>query len=189
MSYLCGLIKRIIIFQFIFLFVYLKWRNIQGSSYEFKDKIYELTTSLSFKNAKLEEFLNNPVQAFQIFIGVQIASAVLGVLGSRLFSFTSAFMLIVTNFIYYNPFKLNPATKKPFINISFDNLNINQIKQFPVEFILLTTLSLAILTQAFKSKTSCMKKCKEITSTPQEETVTYEKRGAKVNSNKNKKRI
>jgi hypothetical protein len=186
MSYLSGLIKRIVIFQFIFLFFYLKWRNIQGSSYEFKDKVYELSTSLSFKNAKLEEFLNNPIQAFQIFVGIQIACAVLGVLGSRLFSFASAVLLIATNFIYYNPLKLNPSTKKPFIKISLDNFNINQIKQFPVEFILLTTISLAILTQAFKS--SCMKKCKEITYN-KDDYANDNKRNVKVTSNKNKKRI
>ena len=117
---MCGFTKRLFLFQFVFLFAYLKYRDISASSYEFKDKIYEFSTSLNFKHTYLEELLKNPIMAFQIFIGFQAVCALLAILGSRLFSFLTAICLILTNIIYFNPFQINPNTKKP--NMSLKNV-------------------------------------------------------------------
>ena len=178
-----GFIKRLFLFQFVFLFAFLKYTDISTSSYEFKDKIYEFSTSVNFKHPVLEELLKNPITVFQFFIGFQAVCALLAILGSRLFSFLTAICLIITDIIYFNPFQINPNTKKP--NMSLNNLNI---QQFPLEFILLATLAMAMLTQAFKTS-----KCEttyvieeEIT---KDEKVNSNKREVKVKSQKNKKRI
>ncbi len=182
-SYLVGTTKRLLLFSFFFLFAYLKYSSLDKSSYDFKDKVFEFTTIVNFKNAQLEKFLEKPERGFQMFLIFQTGCALLAVLGSRFFSFLAALCLMITNILYFSPMRINPATKKS--DVDFKNLNLDLLKSLSWEFIVLSVLSLAILTQSFRS--SCFKRCETL---PKEAGVTESpnsKRDAKVSSKKKKK--
>ena len=178
-----GFTKRILLFQFFFIFAFLKFKDMSSSSYELKDKYYELATSFNFKNAKIEEFISNPLLAFQIFVGFQTLCAVLALFNSKFFAFLSATCLTVTNFVYFNPFRINPTTKKP--EISFTDFKVTQLQTVPLEFLLLLALTFAILAHSFTSS-----KCQIPTTVLVEEAgatgkeSTKDKREAKVSSKK-----
>jgi hypothetical protein len=178
--FLVGLTKRLFLFQFFFLFAYLKFRDQSASSYEFKDKIYEFSTLVNFKHPAVEQFINNPLYAFQLFFGVMTVSAFLGFLGSRFFSFISAICLAIVNVLYFNPMRLNPATKKPELNL--ENFHFTQL---PLEFIVLTVLVFALFAQAFRTKRASY----SVDETPKVEEVIETRREPKNSSNKQKKRL
>lgn len=181
LGYLCGVFKRLFLFQFVFLFAYLKYKDLSTSSYEFKDKVYEFSTSVNFKHPKVDQLLSNPVLLFQIFVGAQAAFAVLALLGSRFFSFLTAVMVVLTNVIYNNPLKILNPTKKAGENPKPFNLN-----QIPLEFILMTILALAIFAQSFSK--SCCGSAEALEAGKGVEETTDGRRDAKVSSQK-KKRI
>lgn len=142
-SFLCGVVKRSFLFQFFFIFAYLKYSDMGKSSYEFKDKVYEASAIANLKHPMIDRAFANPMMAFQVFLGVQVFSAGMAVLGSRFFSFLSGLLLLAGNVVYNNPLRV---TGKPNQPISIEKLTLTSI---PIEFILLCCLSLGILTQAF----------------------------------------
>lgn len=187
LCYLCGVVKRLFLFQFIFIFAFLKFRDQSSSAYDMKDKFYEFTTLINFKHPMMEQFLVNPLQAFQLFFGIMTVSAFFGLLGSRFFSFITGVCLIKINILYFNPMRINPTTKKPELNINdLSNFNLNQL---PLEFILLTILSFALFTQAFKKGCNKNKYGSDSETTPGVEEVRETRRDANVSSKKGKKRI
>jgi hypothetical protein len=187
LCYLCGVVKRLFLFQFIFIFAFLKFRDQSTSAYDMKDKIYEFTTLVNFKHPMLEQILVNPLQAFQLFFGIMTVSAFFGLLGSRFFSFLTGLCLIKLNFLYYNPMRINPTTKKPELNLTdLSNLNLNQLQQLPLEFILITVLAFALFTQSFKR---CNRKDYNYESTPGVEEVRETRREVRPSSKKGKKQI
>ena len=183
-SYFVGTTKRLFLFSFFFLFAYLHYKSMDKSAYEFKDKVFEFATLINFKNAQLEKFLEQPERAFKIFLVFQTACALFAVLGSRFFSFLSGLCLVLLNALYYNPFRINTATKKP--DFVLNDINFGIIKSLSWEFLILGILSLTIFTQSFRS--SCFKKVVII---PEEAGVRDlkqdSKRETKVNSQKKKK--
>jgi hypothetical protein len=183
-SYFVGTVKRLFLFSFFFLFAYLHYKTTDKSSYEFKDKVFEFSTLINFKSARLEKFLDKPEHAFKIFLIFQTTCALLAVLGLRFFSFVSGLCLLFLNALYYNPLRINPATIKPDMVITY--LNLDHIKNLSWEFIILIILSLAIFTQSFRY--SCFKKTVIYSQNVETKEFNQEiKREAKVTSQKKKK--
>ena len=185
---LMGVIRRLFLFSFFFLFAYLHMKNIKNSSYEFKDKVYEFTTLVNFKSPQIETLLRFPENFFHGYLIFQTACAVLAILGVRFFSFVSGICLVLLNAIYYNPFKINPATKKP--DLVYTSLNLDLFKSLPWEFIVISVLALAIFTQSTESL--C---CSRVEILPKEAGASIQqsddrdKREPKVHSQKAKKKI
>ena len=177
-SYMCSVFNRFLLFQFFFVFAYYKFLDVSKSSHEFKDRFYELSKLISFKNSYLDLLFNNPIPVFQAFIGIQLVSALLAVLGSRLFSFISGMFLLLTSLFYYSPFITKSAGA---VNISFENCSI--------EFMLSISLVLAIFAQSFSS--NCCKKSNQEAVETEEETVKprQENRESKPSSKSKKKYI
>lgn len=174
-KYLCGTFNRLILYQIIFVFAYFRFQNFQKSTYEFKDKVYELNNSLSFTHPLLDEAFKNPVLVFQAFVGIQVFCAFLAILGSRFFGFLAALCLIVDTVIYNNP--LIPAAQTQqhgyALTVGKFDLNIN------MEFILSITLVLAMLAHSFKSGSgSC---CPSTHHATPGEKVTVESEKARTN--------
>jgi len=181
-SYMSSVFKRFLIFQFFFVFAYYKFLDLSKSSYEFKDRFYELSKLFSFKNPQVDLLFNNPIPVFQAFMGIQMVSALLAVLGSRLFSFVSGVLLLLTSLIYYSPFK----TKMGGVSAK------NMFETSSIEFLLSIALVLAIFAQSFSS--SCCEKSNESEVEPEvtvKETVKHkqEKRDVKPSSKSIKKRL
>jgi hypothetical protein len=178
-SYMCSVFKRFLLFQFFFVFAYYKFLDVSKSSYEFKDRFYELSKLISFKNTQVDLLFNNPIPVFQAFIGIQLVSALFAVLGSRLFSFISGIFLLLTSLIYYSPFKTKSAGASA--NISFETCSI--------EFLLSIALVLAIFAQSFSSS-YCKKSNQDVVETEQETVKPkQEKRESKPSSKGKKKHI
>lgn len=165
-----GTLQRTILFQFFFVFAFIKYRDISKSSYEFKDKFYELTTLLNFKNNLIDQAFANPVLVFQAFLGIQVFCALLAILGSRFFSFITGVVLIAANLVYNNPLKFDTKNNFGFFTI-------------PFEFLILTAFTIGVFTQAFSGSSKCKSTNPE--TSPSEQ---LNDRGAKQSSYK-KKRI
>jgi hypothetical protein len=176
-SYFPSLFRRFLLFQFIFVFAYYKYQDISKSSYEFKDNFYELSKFFDFRNPQIDQFLINPIPVFQIFIAIQVFSAIRAVLGSKFFSFTSGLLLLVSSVIYYSPFRSRQG------GLSGKFL----LESFSFEFMLSIALVLAIFAQSFYSS----KKNDEVTATKvQEEPVkTSSGRDSRPQSKGKKKHI
>ena len=174
LCYLFNTVKRAFLFGFVFVFAYLNFREITRSSYEFKDRVYEFTTGVNFKHPLLDQYLTNPTQVFQAFLIAQVAFALLATLGARFFSFLSGLLLLLVNILYNNPLRVASGSKPAtYILKNFD------YKTLSPEFVLLTILSLAMLTQSFQ--TAC------VTSSNRETQTSDEKRENKPSSSKKKK--
>jgi hypothetical protein len=100
-----GFLKRILIFQFVFVVLYLKFTDISKAAYEFKDKSNEVNALFGVKNpAFLDELLKNPIQLFQILLGFQLISAILAILGSRIFAFITGLLVLIYGLTHNNPY-------------------------------------------------------------------------------------
>jgi hypothetical protein len=139
-SILTNTFKRTLLFQFIFIFAFLKLRDITRSSYELKDRFYELATLLNFKNDLIDKAFTNSLLVFQIFLGALLSSSLLATLGSRVFSFISGLLLILLNLIYFNPLRSNNKIA------SIGKLTIFNL---PIESLVLLAISLGIFIQTF----------------------------------------
>jgi hypothetical protein len=157
-AFLLSIFKRVFLFQFIFVFAFLKIRDISKSSYELKDKYYELATLLNFKHPLVEKAFSDPLLVFQIFIGLQVFSAVVATLGSRFFSFLSAVLLIISSVLYFNPMKVRNNVITP------EKFNFST---FSLESLLLLGVSIGIFTQTF-SRSRCNSHVVEAGVTPNE---------------------
>lgn len=184
-----GTTRRLFLFSFFFLFAYLHTKNIKNSSYEFKDKVFEFTTLVNFKNAKLEAILENPESVFQLFLIIQTICAALAVLGVKFFSFLSGIFLVLLNVLYYNPFKINPVTKKP--DLVFSSFNFEFLNSLPLDFFVLSVLILGIFTQSTTSESQEIEADlpKEAGQVSPSETKTNPPREPKTHSQKAKKKI
>lgn len=165
-SWILGVFKRTLLFQFFFVFAHYSLNNITKSSHEFRDRYYELEESFNFKCKWMQAFFENPVRGFQLFLGAHVIFALLAVLGSRFFSFVSGLALIFGNVLYHNPLAKSKLQSGKSGNI-MANLNVS------FEFLLLLALSIAMMALAFKTK--CNEKRSEVTEgTVNQETPTQE---------------
>jgi hypothetical protein len=150
LAYFNSVIKRLLLFQFIFVFAYYKFLDLSKSSYEFKDRFYELSKFYDFRHPLVDKVFVNPIPVFQAFIGVQLFCALFAVLGFRLFSFFSGFLMFVTSIVYFSPFKsIKAGVPTKFL-----------LESCSMEFLFSIALVLAILAQAFTSSDS--KKSKSV---------------------------
>lgn len=174
LCYLTRLVKRFFLYQFLFLFVYLKYQNISKSSYEFRDNVYELKNILGLRENLLDLVFSNPELPFKIFAGLGVVSALLATLGSKASSFISATLVGLYAIIYQNPIKAyqtHVTAKQP-----------KPLYLPSVEIILLTGIFFAMLSDVFNAKSCGKGSCP---ATRQE--VTEAGSGSQVNSGRDSK--
>jgi hypothetical protein len=122
----------------------MKFRDLSKSAYEFRDNFYDFSSTIEFKHNLIDVLFKNPLLFFQLFLAVQVISALLATLGSKFFSFVTGLLLTVNGLITQNPIKLYHSVRDseaPGPNLFFP----------PLEMILTTSLILAIFTHAFRS--------------------------------------
>lgn len=134
-------LKRFLLYQFIFVFAYYKFQDISKSSYDYKDRFYELCKFFDFRNPHIDQLFLNPIPFFQGFMAIQVLFAIMAVLGSRLFSFLSGLLLLINSVIYYSPFRQRQG------GLSGKFL----LESFSFEFMLSIALVLAIFAQSLAS--------------------------------------
>lgn len=144
-EYVYSVLRRFFLFQFFLVFAYYKLVDISKSSYEFKDRFYELSKYFNYRNPKVDQLFANPVPLFYGFIVCQLVFTIVAILGRRIFSFFSGILLLVTSVIYYSPFRLRQGGKSgKFL-----------LESFSMEFMMSIALVLAIFAHSLKG--SCDK--------------------------------
>ena len=144
MAFFGSALKRLLLFQFVFVFAYYKLIELSKSSYDFKDRIYELSKFSDFRHPLVDKVLMNPIPVFQAFIGIQVFCALFAVLGFRFFSFLSGIFMIFTSLVYYSPIKsIITGVPAKFL-----------LESSSMEFLFSIALVLAIFAQALTSSGS-----------------------------------
>jgi len=183
MAFFGSAIKRLVLFQFVFVFAYYKFMDLAKSSYDFKDRIYDLSKFSDFKHPLVDKVLMNPIPVFQVFIGVQVFCALFAVLGFRFFSFLSGIFMLFTSVVYYSPFKsIKAGVPAKFL-----------LESSSMEFLFSIALVLAIFAQALTSsayeKSASVEKEKEEAAEPITSKQSEHKRDSRPQSKKNKKHL
>jgi hypothetical protein len=175
-----GFLKRLFLFQFIFVIAFLQFKDMNKSANIFKGKVRDFTNSTGIKNNIIEELLSsNHLLIFQAFIGIKVFTALIALFGSRFFSFVTGILVALSTLIYANPISIlqnYKESQKPGSKIQF---------HIPIEALLLTGLTLAILAQSFYYQPRRTK------AVPTHETIPEEKNSArtpKENSKTKKKK-
>jgi hypothetical protein len=176
-SCLFSTLKRLILFQFFFVFAYFKYTDLSKSAYEFKDRFYEVATFAKIRHPLIDTAFADPILSFQIFLGISLFSAIAATLGSKFFSFLSGIIVVLTALIYYSPLRNKQGQKEGKINL--DNISL--------EFVLTCSLALGILAYSFSQRG-----CKSSISVAEEKaevTHTRDPKPPSSNSSKKKKHL
>jgi hypothetical protein len=113
---------RFLVYFIILLWTVSKLTNLEKHSTEFKHKILGNLSYYGLQNNDLSEILDDPI-ILTIYCGLEIIAGIFGLFGSYYGHITSAFLFLITNFIYFNPlhpnvkFSLYETRQEIFLNI------------------------------------------------------------------------
>ena len=110
---------KLMIYQIIFLNVYLKFQNLQKSSMELKDKYYLNANHFNLKVSLMDELLRKPEMINNCILYIEIIAAILAVFGLRFGARLSALIFTLLTVLNHNP--LLPQNKaNTFLGLKFE---------------------------------------------------------------------
>ena len=139
-------ITRLLLFQFLILFIYLRASTFDKSAKDFRSRIlFYMQKATGVDKKILNMAIGDTTKYFQIFLGVIGTVACLAILNFRIAKFLSGHLTIIIAMLYCNPItyvtkhlKKNPHDWKNY---------------FPsLEFLALAALGLGMMVSAFTSK-------------------------------------
>ena len=146
-SYFKNLFKRILIFQFIFVFSINKLKDTNRFKYEFSQKIKILLEIFyldynNFNNIPLEE-------QYKFYFCLLIFMSTLTIIFNfKIFSFITGFLTIISAFLFYGPINLMKKYYE-YGKFSFLSLKIYDKKLPNLEFLLLISCGFGIILNTF----------------------------------------
>lgn len=97
-------LMRLMIYQIIFLWAFIRLNKIEQTSDEIKEKLKRNYTYFNIpKNKTALDFIEDPSLFVLIWCILEIIFGILAVFGSRFGNKVSAFLFTITTFIYFNP--------------------------------------------------------------------------------------
>ena len=88
-------LKRFFLMQFVFVFVYFRYITFDKSVKEFEKRVIFLSREISYIQPYIQtlKLTGSFPKAFKIFLNINIVSAILSILGYKLFQMTSAYLM------------------------------------------------------------------------------------------------
>ncbi len=133
-------VKRLFLYQIFLVFSYMRYRNLEKSALDFKDRVYGLKHTFKFDHQFINQAFKNPVMFFQIYLLASVLFAILAMLGVNFFGLLCAVVLTINTLVYEVKFpKLEGR--------SFNLMDLQNILTFDV--LLNIIVILGILTSVF----------------------------------------
>ena len=101
---MASLIQRVLLYQFLLLFVYLRLTTFDESKKDFRKRaIYYIQKFTGYPKSVLDLFLGDFELYFKIFLLTAVVSAVFSIIGFRVFKVLSGIITILIAMLYCNP--------------------------------------------------------------------------------------
>ena len=93
-------IKRLFLYQIFLVLFYMRYRNLEKSALEFKDRVYGLTSTFKFNHQFIDQAFKDPVMFFQVYSIASVVFAGLAMLGANFFGLLCAIILAINTVVY-----------------------------------------------------------------------------------------
>ena len=105
-GFLFNLLRRVMIYQVILFWIFIRSQNIPIYANEFKDKVNYNLEYFDLKFEFLSDILINPQAFLTYFLLAELIFSLFAILGLKIASFFSGIIYLLITFIYFNP-KIN----------------------------------------------------------------------------------
>ena len=102
-QFLKNTLRKLLIYQFVFFSILIRYHNLPLYANEFKDKINTNLSFFDFNSPYLQDLLADPESFLKYFLIVELFFAFLGFLGYKAASFFTGLLTSLITFLYYNP--------------------------------------------------------------------------------------
>ena len=96
-------LKRVLIFQFVFLFIYSKVRNLPKSLKDFTKRVKFITKHTTLSKEKIEILINKSPSLFLILFALYFLFGIMAICNNRNGKTFSTFLTFIMAWIYCNP--------------------------------------------------------------------------------------
>ena len=142
------LIIRILLFQFVFLFIFSKMKNPQKSIIDFSKRIKFIAKSYQLTDDKIELIENKSYNIFAGLFSLYFISGLFAIFNFNFFKNTAGFITILMAIIYCNPLS---TIKKNFEKNRYETQSW-KLYIPSLEFILIFCLGLIMMLSSFQSE-------------------------------------
>jgi hypothetical protein len=170
-QFLKNTFRKLLIYQFVFFSILIRYQDLPLYANEFKDKINTNLSFFDFNNPHLQDLLADPESFLKYFLIAEVFFALLAFLGSKAASFVTASLTSLITFLYFNPL--------------IQENRIKGLYEIRTEFLLSIGVILAIFLDSFSSSSAQEEANVETVEVEAEEQLQHQKKP--VNKKQKKK--
>lgn len=96
-------LSRLLVYQVVFLWIFIRINNIEKTTGDYKDKLTRNMKYFQIENKDISDFLEDPSLIVLLICIFELISAIFGLFGSYYGNLLSTILFALANFVYFNP--------------------------------------------------------------------------------------